>query len=111
MTLPARTLDTPDSLPAAGEARVPATKPGAIVLTRHGEPALSRKCMLTSDQYRDWWARYEVGGLRPGQTPRKKQIHSVQRIGRFDNDICQCAGRCGIAVIWWIKATCRASGN
>jgi len=69
MTLPARTLDTPESLPATGEARLPATKPGAIVLTRHGEPALSRKCMLTSDGYREWWARYEVGGLLAGQTP------------------------------------------
>jgi broad specificity phosphatase PhoE len=44
-------------------------RPGSITLARHGEPALSRKCLLTSDEYRDWWARYEVGGLLAGQTP------------------------------------------
>ena len=70
MTLPVRHIDLSDSLPATiGEPRLPAARPGAIILTRHGEPALSRKCMLSSDQYRDWWARYEIGGLRPGQTP------------------------------------------
>ena len=42
---------------------------GAIVLTRHGEPALSRRCLLTSQGYRDWWAKYELGGLLGGQTP------------------------------------------
>jgi broad specificity phosphatase PhoE len=29
---------------------------------------LSRKVMLSADDYRDWWAKYEVGGLRAGQT-------------------------------------------
>ena len=42
---------------------------GGIVLARHGEPALSRKVRLTSRQYRDWWALYEVGGILAGQTP------------------------------------------
>jgi broad specificity phosphatase PhoE len=42
---------------------------GSITLARHGEPALSRKVRLTSAEYRDWWARYEVGGLKPAQTP------------------------------------------
>lgn len=51
------------------ESRPLATRPGSITLARHGEPALSRKCLLTSDQYREWWARYEVGGLLAGQTP------------------------------------------
>jgi broad specificity phosphatase PhoE len=46
-----------------------AVRPGAIVLARHGEPALSRKVKLTSDGYRNWWARYEEGGLLEGQTP------------------------------------------
>ena len=45
-----------------------AVQPGSITLTRHGEPALSRKVMLTAQEYRDFWARYEVGGLLPGQT-------------------------------------------
>lgn len=44
-------------------------RPGSITLARHGEPMLSRKCWLSSDQYRDWWGRYEVLGLRAGQTP------------------------------------------
>jgi broad specificity phosphatase PhoE len=42
---------------------------GAVILVRHGEPALSRRVMLTARGYRDWWARYEEGGLKPGQTP------------------------------------------
>lgn len=42
---------------------------GAIVLARHGEPALSRKVRLNARQYRDWWALYEAGGIAPGQTP------------------------------------------
>lgn len=41
----------------------------AIILARHGEPALSRKVRLSSAQYREWWARYEVGGIFPGQAP------------------------------------------
>ena len=44
-----------------------AVRPGAITLARHGEPALSRKVKLTAQEYRDFWARYEVGGLLPGQ--------------------------------------------
>jgi broad specificity phosphatase PhoE len=42
---------------------------GAVILVRHGEPALSRRVLLTSAGYRQWWARYEAGGLKPGQTP------------------------------------------
>ncbi len=40
---------------------------GAIILARHGEPALSRKVRLSAAQYRDWWARYEEGGLKVDQ--------------------------------------------
>jgi broad specificity phosphatase PhoE len=40
---------------------------GAIILARHGQPALSRQVLLNADEYRAWWARYEVGGLLPGQ--------------------------------------------
>src|SRR5438270_5589534 len=47
----------------------PACRPGAIVLARHGEPALSRKVKLSAAQYRDFWAKYEVLGIVPGQTP------------------------------------------
>jgi broad specificity phosphatase PhoE len=57
----ALTVDTPD--------RPTVRRPGAIVLARHGEPALSRKVRLDSEGYRRWWARYEDGGLLDGQTP------------------------------------------
>jgi broad specificity phosphatase PhoE len=54
--------DKPESPPAA-------RPPGTIVLARHGEPALSRKIRLHAAGYREWWARYEEGGLLPGQAP------------------------------------------
>lgn len=54
----------PDSIPSASPA-----PPGAIVLARHGEPALSRKIRLNSAEYRAWWARYEEGGILDGQSP------------------------------------------
>nr|WP_295105541.1 histidine phosphatase family protein [uncultured Caulobacter sp.] len=47
----------------------PSVKSGTITLARHGEPALSRKVKLNAPEYGDWWARYEVGGLKDGQTP------------------------------------------
>ena len=42
---------------------------GAVILARHGEPALSRRVVLTAQGYREWWARYEEGGLKAGQSP------------------------------------------
>ncbi len=45
------------------------SRPGAIVLARHGEPALSREVKLTARGYREFWEKYEEGGLAPGQTP------------------------------------------
>jgi broad specificity phosphatase PhoE len=47
----------------------PPVKPGVITLARHGEPALSRDVKLNAPEYGDWWARYEEGGLKAGQTP------------------------------------------
>jgi broad specificity phosphatase PhoE len=46
-----------------------AVRPGAIILARHGEPALSRRVWLNAAGYRQFWAQYEVLGLLPGQTP------------------------------------------
>jgi hypothetical protein len=46
-----------------------APRVGAITLARHGEPALSRKIRLNAREYREFWARYEVGGILVGQTP------------------------------------------
>lgn len=65
MTAEARNASA--SVPAA--TRLPLPRPGAIILARHGEPALSRKVRLSSKEYRAFWARYEVMGLLPGQTP------------------------------------------
>jgi broad specificity phosphatase PhoE len=51
------------------EAGASSTKQGAIVLARHGEPALSRRIRLTAEGYRRWWAAYEEGGILEGQIP------------------------------------------
>lgn len=71
----------PDAAPPAASTSLTVSRPGAIILARHGEPALSRKCFLTSDQYRDWWARYEVGGLRAGQTPPPELMAAAEGAG------------------------------
>jgi broad specificity phosphatase PhoE len=51
---------------------------GAIILTRHGRPALSRKVLLNADEYRAWWARYEVGGLLAGQCAPPESIEAAK---------------------------------
>ena len=55
------------------------TRAGSITLARHGEPALSRQVKLSSREYREFWARYEVGGLLPGQTPPAALVDFVER--------------------------------
>lgn len=45
-----------------------------IILVRHGKPALSRKVRLNWREFRDWWVRYDEGGIKPGQRPPKKVI-------------------------------------
>lgn len=49
-----------------------------IILVRHGKPALSRKVRLTWREFRDWWIRYDEGGIKPGQTPPKKVAQWAQ---------------------------------
>ncbi len=51
------------------EATAAPAKQGAIVLARHGEPALSRRIRLNADGYRRWWATYEAGGILEDQAP------------------------------------------
>lgn len=58
-----------------------ARRPGAIILARHGEPALSRKVRLNAKEYRDFWARYEVLGIRPGQAPPETLLRFVAKAG------------------------------
>lgn len=50
---------------------------GAIVLTRHGKPALSRDCLLTASAYGLWWAEYERLGLFPGQSAPECLVRTV----------------------------------
>jgi broad specificity phosphatase PhoE len=52
---------------------------GAVTLVRHGEPALSRKVRLSAAGYRDWWSRYEEGGLKPGQTPPRALLEAAAK--------------------------------
>jgi broad specificity phosphatase PhoE len=54
---------------------------GAVILARHGEPALSRRVTLTAAGYRQWWARYEIGGLKPGQTPPDNLLAMARSAG------------------------------
>jgi broad specificity phosphatase PhoE len=66
---------------AYGEFADAAEQPGAVILARHGEPALSRKRMLSADEYREWWADYEIGGLAEGQTPPELLQRAADRAG------------------------------
>ena len=79
MTLPAASSDHSPAL--ATPSGLPASRSGAIILTRHGEPALSRKCMLTARQYGDWWGRYEIGGLLAGQSPPPELLEAARGAG------------------------------
>jgi len=54
---------------------------GAIVLARHGEPALSRKVLLSAAEYRAFWANYEIGGIVPGQMPPERLRKFVDECG------------------------------
>jgi broad specificity phosphatase PhoE len=56
-------------------------RPGAIILARHGEPALSRKVKLSAAEYRRFWADYEILGLLPGQTPPATLAKFVEKCG------------------------------
>ena len=66
---------------AVGDLADAVEKPGAVILARHGQPALSRRCTLSADQYREWWADYEIGGLAEGQSPPQLLKDAAQRAG------------------------------
>src|SRR5579862_8444946 len=69
---------------AEGEVRVlpdVVERPGAVILARHGEPALSRKRLLSADEYREWWADYEMGGLAEGQSPPDSLLMAAEQAG------------------------------
>ena len=69
------------ALTAEVHAAPSAVRSGAIILARHGEPALSRRVRLSADEYRRFWADYEVLGLLPGQTPPDSLLRFVARCG------------------------------
>jgi broad specificity phosphatase PhoE len=66
---------------AAGRFPEAPERPGAVILARHGEPALSRRRRLSADEYRTWWADYEVGGLAVGQRPPDSLRHVAEQAG------------------------------
>lgn len=47
----------------------PAVRSGAVILARHGEPAISRKVRLSAEEYRKFWARYELTGIVRSHAP------------------------------------------
>ena len=56
-------------------------RPGAIILARHGEPAISRKIWINAEGYRQFWAKYEVLGILPGQNPPQALVSFVAEAG------------------------------
>ena len=52
---------------------------GPIIISRHGKPALNRDAgpRITWQEYVEWWANYEIGGLEQGQEPAEKLIADV----------------------------------
>jgi broad specificity phosphatase PhoE len=62
-------------------AKSAAVRHGAIILARHGEPALSRKVLLSAAEYREFWGAYEIGGIVPGQTPPDRLRRFVAECG------------------------------
>jgi hypothetical protein len=72
------TAEVPAASSNKGSAK---SRSGAIVLARHGEPALSRKVRLNAQQYREFWASYEVLGLLPGQSPPTTLTAFCERCG------------------------------
>ncbi len=56
-------------------ARDPNKRHDTLILVRHGKPALSRKVRLTGPGFRDWWVRYDAGGLKAPQRAPKRVIY------------------------------------
>jgi broad specificity phosphatase PhoE len=64
---------------AGGDFAETAERPGSVILVRHGQPALSRAIFLSADEYREWWADYEVGGIAEGQSaPQSLKLAAEQ---------------------------------
>lgn len=72
---------------------------GDIILARHGRPALSRRCWLSADEYRDWWARYDAGGLFEGQTPPDGIVETARSAGTLYASTLRRAQETALAVV------------
>lgn len=76
-------MGSQDSVAQVGASPPALVKHGAIILARHGEPALSRKVRLSAPQYREFWGTYELMGLLPGQTPPEALRRFVDECGQL----------------------------
>jgi broad specificity phosphatase PhoE len=56
----------------------PQTAPGYITIARHGEPDANRRERLGWQAYEDWWAGYDLSGLKGGQTPPESLVREVE---------------------------------
>lgn len=65
----------------------PVSRPGAIILARHGEPAISRKVILTAAEYGRFWAEYETRGIKPGQVPPPALAAAISGAGTLISSI------------------------
>ncbi|WP_158915106.1 histidine phosphatase family protein [Caulobacter sp. S45] len=74
-----RAATGPSGVSGPGESNSEGSKSGAIVLARHGEPALSRRLKLDARGYDRWWATYEAGGILTGQVPPQELIDHALR--------------------------------
>ena len=43
-----------------------------IIIARHGKPELSRKVRLNWKEYREWWLKYQISGLKKEQKVPKR---------------------------------------
>lgn len=66
-----------------GSSSTGARRQGVITLARHGEPALSRQCRLSADEYAQWWGLYEQGGLKLGQAAPQALINLAQEVDQI----------------------------
>ena len=80
-------IETLDTARPQASSDAQTVKPGAIVLARHGEPALSRRVRLDSAGYRDWWATYEGVGLLEGQVPPAHLRRAARQAGAVFSSI------------------------
>lgn len=47
---------------------------GRIITARHGRPNLSREVRISSREYGDWWAQYDLSGLHPDERPPQSLV-------------------------------------